>query len=192
MIGKYVKIVSMMGEPQYSGKIGRIEHVDSTGQLHGTWGGLAIQPEHDTFTVLTDEEVTLIRMQKEKEELEYMPPFIANATKVEVPFSMMQVLSRLEKLNGAIPKRVECKVILDLNGNVDVAHKVKRNTSLVMGVADCDVERIRTRIFRNVGQCCFKCEIRPFNVRKNLDVVLPVIDKACVIAIARGVKGKIA
>ena len=37
---------------KYNGKEGVIEHIDSIGQLHGTWGGLAVNPECDEFKVI--------------------------------------------------------------------------------------------------------------------------------------------
>lgn len=52
LIGETIKIISMEGEPSYNGKTGVVKTVDSMGQLHGTWGGLAIQPENDTFEVV--------------------------------------------------------------------------------------------------------------------------------------------
>lgn len=54
-IGKTVKIINMKGEPQYSGKIGVVKSVDDIGQLHGSWGGCAIQPENDTFEIIKEE-----------------------------------------------------------------------------------------------------------------------------------------
>lgn len=51
-IGSLVKIISMKGEPQYSGKVGIVRHIDDFGQLHGSWGGCAIQPENDEFEVI--------------------------------------------------------------------------------------------------------------------------------------------
>lgn len=42
----------MVGEPQYTGKTGVVNYVDDAGQLHGTWGGCAIQPENDTFRII--------------------------------------------------------------------------------------------------------------------------------------------
>lgn len=53
-IGQKIRIISMEGEPQYSGKEGVINHIDSIGQLHGTWGGLAVQPERDIIEVIDD------------------------------------------------------------------------------------------------------------------------------------------
>lgn len=37
---------------EYNGREGIITDIDSIGQLHGTWGGLAVQPEHDDFEIL--------------------------------------------------------------------------------------------------------------------------------------------
>lgn len=51
-VGKTVKIINMKGEPQYSGKTGVVKSVDDIGQLHGSWGGCAIQPENDTFEII--------------------------------------------------------------------------------------------------------------------------------------------
>ena len=39
----------------YSGRVGVITHIDDIGQLHGTWGSLALVPELDDFIVLEDE-----------------------------------------------------------------------------------------------------------------------------------------
>ena len=33
---------------------GVIDYIDSIGQLHGTWGGLAVQPERDIIEVIND------------------------------------------------------------------------------------------------------------------------------------------
>ena len=37
---------------EYEGREGVIEHIDSMGQLHGTWGILAIIPEVDVVQIL--------------------------------------------------------------------------------------------------------------------------------------------
>ena len=52
LIGKRIRIDSMEGEVGYDGKEGVVNYCDSMGQLHGTWGRLAVVPEHDSFTVL--------------------------------------------------------------------------------------------------------------------------------------------
>ena len=35
----------------YNGRSGVVEHIDSIGQLHGTWGGLAVIPGVDEIDV---------------------------------------------------------------------------------------------------------------------------------------------
>ena len=37
----------------YNGREGIVRHIDSLGQLHGTWGGLAVIPEEDEFEVIS-------------------------------------------------------------------------------------------------------------------------------------------
>ena len=51
-VGDRIKILNMEGEPQYKDREGMITHIDDAGQIHGTWGGCALIPEIDTFTVL--------------------------------------------------------------------------------------------------------------------------------------------
>ncbi len=34
-----------------AGRIGKVEHIDSIGQLHGSWGGLALIPEVDEYEI---------------------------------------------------------------------------------------------------------------------------------------------
>lgn len=51
-VGDTIKIVAMRGEPHYTGKTGVVEHIDAIGQLHGTWGGLAVIPGEDMFIVV--------------------------------------------------------------------------------------------------------------------------------------------
>lgn len=36
----------------YNGRTGTVTHIDSIGQIHGTWGGLAVIPGKDTFEIL--------------------------------------------------------------------------------------------------------------------------------------------
>ena len=51
-VGDTIKIINMAGEPQYNGRSGVIDHIDSIGQLHGTWGSLAIVPEEDEIEII--------------------------------------------------------------------------------------------------------------------------------------------
>ena len=46
-----VDIIKMDGEPTYAGRQGNMEYIDDIGQIHGTWGGLALQPEIDEFAI---------------------------------------------------------------------------------------------------------------------------------------------
>ncbi len=48
-IGDIIKIIKMEGESHYDGRIGTITCIDDIGQLHGTWGGLAVNLEVDTI-----------------------------------------------------------------------------------------------------------------------------------------------
>ena len=54
--GDWIEIFDMNGEPHYSGRIGKVERIDSLGQLHGTWGGLAVIPEEDSFKIIKPKE----------------------------------------------------------------------------------------------------------------------------------------
>ena len=40
----------------YIGREGIVQFIDSIGQLHGTWGGLAIIPDTDKFKVINNNE----------------------------------------------------------------------------------------------------------------------------------------
>ena len=51
-IGDLIRIDEMKGEPQYMFKTGIVESIDDLGQIHGTWGGCAIIPQDDLFTIL--------------------------------------------------------------------------------------------------------------------------------------------
>ena len=51
-IGDTIKIIKMEGEPQYKNREGVVTHIDDAGQIHGTWGGCAVIPELDTYTIL--------------------------------------------------------------------------------------------------------------------------------------------
>jgi len=52
-VGDKIRIIHLNGETDaYDGKEGTIEHIDSIGQLHGDWGGLAVIPEEDDFEII--------------------------------------------------------------------------------------------------------------------------------------------
>jgi hypothetical protein len=53
-VGDTIRIIRMedVRANDYNGKEGVVEHIDSIGQLHGTWGGLAVIPECDSFVII--------------------------------------------------------------------------------------------------------------------------------------------
>ena len=47
------KVHVIINDPySYTDAEGTVQHVDDMGQLHGTWGGLAANPEEDTIEIL--------------------------------------------------------------------------------------------------------------------------------------------
>lgn len=51
--GDRIRIIHLKGEDdRYDGREGTVEYVDVLGQLHGTWGSLAVIPEEDEFVVI--------------------------------------------------------------------------------------------------------------------------------------------
>ena len=54
-VGDKIKIVTMQGEPQYKDREGEITSIDDLGQLHGTWGGLALIPEEDDIEIIKED-----------------------------------------------------------------------------------------------------------------------------------------
>lgn len=51
--GDRIRILHLSGEnADYDGREGVVRSIDGIGQLHGTWGGLAIIPEEDSFEIL--------------------------------------------------------------------------------------------------------------------------------------------
>ena len=57
IIGDKIRILYMKDEPRYSGKEGIVKTIDDFGQLHGTWGGLAVIPDMDEFEIIGHENV---------------------------------------------------------------------------------------------------------------------------------------
>ena len=53
-VGDIIKIVALDDpyDNTYPGRIGTVEFIDGAGQLHGTWGGLAVIPEVDRYTII--------------------------------------------------------------------------------------------------------------------------------------------
>ena len=55
-VGDTIEIIEMNGEPNYTGRVGVITHIDDIGQLHGTWGGCALIPNEDEFEIIKQKE----------------------------------------------------------------------------------------------------------------------------------------
>ena len=51
-VGDKIIINYMKDEPDYWGREGIVTSIDSMGHLHGTWGGLAVLPNEDDFTLI--------------------------------------------------------------------------------------------------------------------------------------------
>lgn len=54
-VGQKIRIISLEDSycaGRYNGREGVIEYIDDIGQLHGTWGGLALIPGVDDFRVI--------------------------------------------------------------------------------------------------------------------------------------------
>ena len=58
-VGDRIRIIHMddcggkdISAQNYNGKTGEIEYIDNKGQLHGTWGGLAVLPDVDDFEII--------------------------------------------------------------------------------------------------------------------------------------------
>ena len=51
-IGDSLKIIEMQEEPHYNGREGEATYIDDMGQIHGTWGGLAIVPGIDKIRII--------------------------------------------------------------------------------------------------------------------------------------------
>ena len=56
--GDKIRIINMDDElsgSKYNGREGVVTNLDSLGQLHGTWGGLAVIPGVDQFVVISED-----------------------------------------------------------------------------------------------------------------------------------------
>ena len=51
-IGDTIRIDYMEGESDYNGRTGIVKFIDDIGQIHGDWGGCAVVPNIDSFTIL--------------------------------------------------------------------------------------------------------------------------------------------
>ncbi len=175
----------MEGEPGYCGKIGRVEHVDSIGQIHGTWGGCAIQPERDSYELLTEDQAVAIREEEIKKRVAEPVPYVDGAKKVSVTFKCQCPIYRMGT------KEVMCRVDLDLNGCCDSYAKVDSygnhgSKACIIGVPDNECARVYGFIKKLVGQdCCPQCVVAPADLRKLSSDYYPAIKKAVLMAIGK-------
>lgn len=51
-VGDIIKIIVMVGEPQYEGKVGKVEFIDDIGQIYGSCCGYALVFGLDKFEIL--------------------------------------------------------------------------------------------------------------------------------------------
>lgn len=52
-VGDRIRILHLRDEDaRYDGREGTVEFIDAIGQLHGSWGGLAVISEVDSFAVI--------------------------------------------------------------------------------------------------------------------------------------------
>ena len=55
-VGDKIRIDYMDGEPQYEGKVGVVETINTDPwgdtQIHGTWGGCCLYLGKDSFTII--------------------------------------------------------------------------------------------------------------------------------------------
>lgn len=49
--GDKIRIIEMIGEPNYTGREGIVTYIDDAKQIHGTWGGLALL-ESDEWEII--------------------------------------------------------------------------------------------------------------------------------------------
>ena len=55
-VGDTIRILSIPGIPEYTGKTGVVEFYDCFGQLHGTWGKLVVVPQDDTYEIIGEKD----------------------------------------------------------------------------------------------------------------------------------------
>ena len=93
-VGDKIRIIHLEGEDNsYDGKEGEVEHIDGIGQLHGTWGGLAVIPGVDEFEIITEN----LEEAKKDDEL----PVDPEAVKLEVHNTLNNLVAdEIEAING--------------------------------------------------------------------------------------------
>lgn len=56
-VGMVIFIIHIVDDAEdYFERVGTITHIDDIGQLHGTWGSLALVPDLDNFIVVEEQD----------------------------------------------------------------------------------------------------------------------------------------
>ena len=153
--GQWLKILYMVGEPHYTGKIGQVDHTDDKGQLHGTWGGCALRPmDGDRYALLTEEQA---RAELAKQAEENTPKQVKGGScKLICPVQMRHPCTRewVTLKTGAVK--------VDLGGVTG---------RCVIGVADTDARYIASVVdsVTGVKNTAFRIEVYPLDARKKLE-----------------------
>lgn len=72
-VGDTIRIIHLKDEDnRYDGRVGEVESIDDIGQLHGTWGGLAVIPEEDEFEIVTAANESLEESNQLNEDARYV------------------------------------------------------------------------------------------------------------------------
>ena len=58
-VGDVIRIIEMKGEVGYDGRFGIVTCIDDAGQLHGTWGDLAVLPDVNSYILVSPLNVVL-------------------------------------------------------------------------------------------------------------------------------------
>lgn len=177
-VGDWLRIDCMQGEPQYTGKIGQIDHIDSKGYLHGTWGGCSILPE-DNYTLLSEEEAKkLIEEERQKKIAAIPPKWELPQEEFSIIADMTAVPSRLQRLNGIMPYKIRVKVVFKPNGSFNSSHKYERTIHHVNGIAESHYEYIRSLLNNKLKQnCCYSIEFEPCDVRKDIAQITKAVEE---------------
>lgn len=177
-VGDWLRIDEMRDEPQYTGKIGQVDHIDSKGYIHGTWGGCSILPE-DKYTLLSEEEAKKLIEEEKQRKLAAIPPkWELPNEKYEIKCEFMAVPTRLQRLNGIMPHKVHGAVSIEPNGAMVLSHKYGQTIRALKGVKDSDCQMFKDFVLSKLKQdCCFSVRIQPEDILKDNEEVKAAIEK---------------
>lgn len=153
--GQWLKILYMVGEPRYTGKVGQVESVDSMGQIHGSLGGCALRPmDGDRYALITEDEG---RAELAKQGEDRKPKQVKGGSfKLVCPVQMRNPCTRewFTLKTGAV--------------KVDLGVATGR---CVIGVADADARYIASVVdsVTGVKNTAFRIEVYPLDARKKVE-----------------------